>query len=155
MKIKAAIMGLVIVAFAVSGTSSFAQAKKPNIIIIWEDDIGQSNISAYSHGLMGYRTPNIDRVAREGVIGIEHNVDGAIRTSVRDYGVGIPEEARARVFDHFFTTKAKGLGMGLAIVRSIVESHGGTIAAENVDGGGRDFILFFQLTARVQNDPVK
>ena len=95
MKIKAAIMGLVIVAFAVSGTSSFAQAKKPNIIIIWEDDIGQSNISAYSHWLMGYRTPNIDRVAREGVIGIERNVDGAIRTSVRDYGVGIPEEARA------------------------------------------------------------
>ena len=155
MKIKAAIMGLVIVAFAVSGTSSFGQVKKPNIVIIWGDDIGQSNIRAYSHWLMGYRTPNIDRVAREGVIGIERNVDGAIRTSVRDYGVGIPEEARARVFDHFFTTKAKGLGMGLAIVRSIVESHGGTIAAENVDGGGRDFILSFQLTARVQNDPVK
>jgi len=139
MKIKAAIMGLVIVAFAVSVISSFAQAKKPNIIIIWGDDIGQSNIRAYSHWLMGYRTPNIDRVAREGVIGIERNVDGAIRTSVRDYGVGIPEEARARVFDHFFTTKAKGLGMGLAIVRSIVESHGGTIAAENVDGGGARF----------------
>ena len=39
MKIKAAIMGLVIVAFAVSGTNSFAQAKKPNIVIIWGDDI--------------------------------------------------------------------------------------------------------------------
>lgn len=44
------------------------QAKKPNIVIIWGDDIGQSNISAYSMGMMGYRTPNIDRVAKEGMI---------------------------------------------------------------------------------------
>jgi PAS domain S-box-containing protein len=76
---------------------------------------------------------------RKVVIAIERNDDGAIRTSVRDYGVGIPEEARERLFDHFFTTKPKGLGMGLAIVRSIVESHGGTIAAENADGGGARF----------------
>ncbi|KPK52023.1 MAG: arylsulfatase [Myxococcales bacterium SG8_38_1] len=40
----------------------------PNILVIWGDDIGQSNISAYTMGLMGYRTPNIDRVAREGMI---------------------------------------------------------------------------------------
>ncbi|MGB8330404.1 MAG: arylsulfatase [Polyangiales bacterium] len=40
----------------------------PNILIIWGDDIGQSNISAYTMGLVGYRTPNIDRVAREGMI---------------------------------------------------------------------------------------
>ena len=44
------------------------QSGKPNIIIIWGDDIGQSNISAYSFGVMGYRTPNIDRVAKEGVM---------------------------------------------------------------------------------------
>ncbi|MFT5702852.1 MAG: arylsulfatase [Rickettsiales bacterium] len=42
-------------------------AKQPNILVIWGDDIGISNISAYSDGLMGYRTPNIDRVASEGV----------------------------------------------------------------------------------------
>jgi len=48
-----------------------AQAKdstKPNILVIWGDDIGQSNISAYTFGLVGYRTPNIDRVAREGMM---------------------------------------------------------------------------------------
>ncbi len=45
-----------------------AQAeKKPNIVIIWGDDVGQSNISAYTDGLMGYRTPNIDRIAKEGI----------------------------------------------------------------------------------------
>ena len=44
-----------------------AKSDKPNIVIIWGDDIGQSNISAYSDGLMGYKTPNIDRIASEGV----------------------------------------------------------------------------------------
>ncbi len=40
----------------------------PNILVIWGDDIGITNLSAYSNGLMGYRTPNIDRIAREGVL---------------------------------------------------------------------------------------
>jgi arylsulfatase len=42
--------------------------KKPNILVIWGDDVGQSNISAYSRGLMGYKTPNLDRIANEGVL---------------------------------------------------------------------------------------
>src|SRR5271165_7564010 len=42
--------------------------RKPNILVIWGDDIGQTNISAYSRGVMGYRTPNIDRLAKEGMI---------------------------------------------------------------------------------------
>jgi hypothetical protein len=39
---------------------------KPNILVIWGDDIGRDNISAYSLGIMGYQTPNIDRIAKEG-----------------------------------------------------------------------------------------
>lgn len=42
-----------------------AKTSKPNILVIWGDDIGQSNLSCYTHGLMGYRTPNIDRIAKE------------------------------------------------------------------------------------------
>lgn len=42
-------------------------AKKPNILVIWGDDIGQSNISQYTHGMMGYQTPNIDSIAKEGM----------------------------------------------------------------------------------------
>ena len=61
--LSAIVLALVLVA-GLAG----AQDKKPNIVIIWGDDIGQSNISAYSHGLMGYKTPNIDRVAREGMM---------------------------------------------------------------------------------------
>src|SRR5262247_1990404 len=41
---------------------------KPNILVIWGDDIGISNLSCYSHGLMGYQTPNIDRIAKEGMM---------------------------------------------------------------------------------------
>ncbi len=40
---------------------------KPNIVVIWGDDIGISNLSCYSDGMMGYRTPNIDRIASEGM----------------------------------------------------------------------------------------
>ena len=76
---------------------------------------------------------------RKVVIATQSNGDATVRTSVRDYGAGISEEMRDRLFDPFFTTKSEGLGMGLAIVRSIVESHGGTITIENADGGGARF----------------
>ncbi len=61
---------LIVLAWAtVLGAPALAQTadKKPNIVIIWGDDIGQSDISAYTFGLMGFKTPNIDRVAAEGV----------------------------------------------------------------------------------------
>ena len=45
-----------------------AADKQPNILVIWGDDIGVHNISAYNHGIMGYRTPNIDRIAKEGAL---------------------------------------------------------------------------------------
>lgn len=51
-----------------AGNSAQVASKKPNILVIFGDDIGQSNISAYTMGLMGYRTPNIDRLAREGML---------------------------------------------------------------------------------------
>lgn len=58
-----------IVLFALLGLTMgmTAQTKKPNILIIWGDDIGTTNVSAYSDGLMGYTTPNIDRVGNEGI----------------------------------------------------------------------------------------
>jgi arylsulfatase len=47
---------------------TLAQSKKPNILILWGDDIGYWNVSAYNQGMMGYRTPNIDRIAKEGAL---------------------------------------------------------------------------------------
>jgi arylsulfatase A-like enzyme len=51
-----------------AATKEPSAAKKPNILVIFGDDIGQTNISAYTHGLVGYQTPNIDRVAKEGMM---------------------------------------------------------------------------------------
>src|SRR3989337_3533161 len=51
---------------AIPPSPAFAQEKKPNILIIWGDDIGGFNISAYNQGVMGYRTPNIDSIAKDG-----------------------------------------------------------------------------------------
>ncbi len=59
------------VLLALCAGSAFAQ-EQPNILVIWGDDIGPTNISANTHGLMGYRTPNIDRIAHEGVRFTDH-----------------------------------------------------------------------------------
>jgi two-component system, LuxR family, sensor kinase FixL len=75
---------------------------------------------------------------RKVVISTERNGD-ATRISVRDFGTGLPKDRLDKVFDHFFSTKQKGMGMGLTIVRSIIEAHGGKIVAENADGGGARF----------------
>jgi signal transduction histidine kinase len=72
-------------------------------------------------------------------IATNYNGDGTICVAVRDYGSGISQTTRERLFEQFFTTKEEGLGMGLAIVRSIIEAHGGSIAPENADGGGARF----------------
>ena len=60
---------LVVLLTCIAAASFSAQAQdQPNILVIWGDDVGQSNISAYPRGVMGYRTPNIDRIATEGMI---------------------------------------------------------------------------------------
>ena len=62
-------VALLAVAFVVLVcTQAQAQQKKPNILIIWGDDIGYWNVSAYNQGMMGYKTPNIDRIAKEGAL---------------------------------------------------------------------------------------
>jgi arylsulfatase len=65
-------LAVALIAFALPAAAqqkkSDSQQKKPNILIIWGDDIGYWNVSAYNHGMMGYRTPNIDRIAKEGAL---------------------------------------------------------------------------------------
>ena len=61
-------IGLLLTLAALPGAQAFAADKKPNILIIWGDDIGYWNVSAYNQGMMGYKTPNIDRIAKEGAM---------------------------------------------------------------------------------------
>src|SRR5713101_2383911 len=64
-----------------------------------------------------------------------------ILVSVRDTGPGFPGETAEKLFEPFFSTKSDGTGMGLAISRSIIEAHGGTLLGENCDGGGACFTV--------------
>jgi arylsulfatase A-like enzyme len=65
---KFLLMGVLLSGLILGATSLVGAAEKPNVLVIWGDDIGQSNISAYTRGLVGYKTPNIDRIAHEGII---------------------------------------------------------------------------------------
>jgi len=84
----------------------------------------------------------LNQVSRENrCVTVSVRVDGArtVEIAVSDTGQGIAAEKLAHVFDPFFTTKPDGMGMGLPISRTIVESHGGRLWAENNDGSGATF----------------
>ena len=73
--------------------------------------------------------------------------DGFARVGVHDYGPGIPAELVEKIFDPFYTTKTNGLGMGLAVCKSIIADHGGRIWVENNSGGGTIFYFVLKVTA--------
>lgn len=73
----------------------------------------------------------------------------ALLLTVEDTGPGLSPQAADRLFESFFTTKASGMGMGLAITRSIIERHGGTITAANRDGGGAAFTIILPADGAV------
>jgi signal transduction histidine kinase len=66
----------------------------------------------------------------------------ALRIAVRDHGPGLGPEQRQRIFEPFFTTKTRGTGLGMAITRRIVETHGGRVALGEGGGPGAEIILF-------------
>jgi PAS domain S-box-containing protein len=65
----------------------------------------------------------------------------ALRVAVRDNGPGLAPEQRQRLFEPLYTTKTRGSGLGMAIVKRIVEAHGGEVAAGNAPGGGAEIVL--------------
>jgi C4-dicarboxylate-specific signal transduction histidine kinase len=84
------------------------------------------------------------------VIIMSESERGQVRISVRDSGIGLSEEVMSRLFEPFFTTRSKGMGMGLAISRSIIEAHGGRLWAES-NGSGDGAI--FQFTLPCEDGP--
>jgi PAS domain S-box-containing protein len=79
--------------------------------------------------------------ARRLAIRAYRNGNGDILVSMRDSGPGFPSGIADQLFEPFFSTKVEGTGMGLAISRSIIEAHGGTLMAENCDEGGACFTV--------------
>ncbi len=73
--------------------------------------------------------------------------DGVVRLDFEDSGPGIDPEQQVRLFESFFTTKSNGMGMGLPICRSIVETYGGAISVRNREQGGACFTVILPATA--------
>jgi two-component system NtrC family sensor kinase len=85
-----------------------------------------------------------------GKLTVRSGLDGKyVEISIGDTGTGIPEAARAKIFDPFFTTKevGKGTGQGLAIARSVVNKHGGTLRFESECGKGTTFFIRLPIGA--------
>ena len=89
------------------------------------------------------RTPRREIMIRTGLFG-----DDMIEVEVSDAGPGIDGAVIDQIFDQFYTTKPDGVGMGLSISRSIVESHGGVLRAESRSGGGATFRFTLKAIAR-------
>jgi signal transduction histidine kinase len=89
---------------------------------------------------------------REVVLGTSAGRGGEVEIFVRDTGPGLSPEARLHAFEPFFSTKTQGLGMGLAIVRSIVERHHGRVNAENEDTGGAVFRVGLPIAAAISSE---
>lgn len=84
----------------------------------------------------------VQAMPRGGTLTVRARRDGSwARVEIRDSGPGIPDEIRQRIFEPFFTTKASGTGLGLAVVKRIVEGHGGEVAVANEPGSGAFFTI--------------
>ena len=89
-----------------------------------------------------------DRAGRLLCVSTQWIAGEGVRVSVRDHGPGIPADSLGRVFEPFFTTKPHGLGLGLAVCRSILSAHGGVLSAENHVAGGA--VFHFTLRADIR-----
>jgi signal transduction histidine kinase len=101
------------------------------------------------NGLEAMREPH--EGARTLVIRTARDGAAALRVTVQDSGPGIAEKDLAHIFEPLYTTKSEGLGMGLAIVRTIVNAHGGAVGAENCSEGGAS--LRFTLPVHREGEP--
>lgn len=100
-------------------------------------EIGQVTINLIKNGIEAMVETPID--LRRIIVITELTEKGWVRVSVRDHGPGVPPDKAEQIFQPFFTTKADGMGFGLAICKSIIESHGGSLWVESNPDRGATF----------------
>jgi signal transduction histidine kinase len=122
-------------------TSQFLeQAEEGRVSLRWE---APEIVAVFDSNSLGRALDNLvlnalQHVPTEGAIEITATAnDGKLVLAVEDDGPGVPEKERAHIFEPFMTTRAEGSGLGLAVVREIVEAHGGTVRCERGQKGAR------------------
>jgi signal transduction histidine kinase len=108
------------------------------------DDVGgvRGDRQQLRQVLLNLLTNAYAAIAGEGVVMIDAVADGKrVEIRVSDTGVGMDEDTMNHIFDPFYTRKAKGIGLGLAVTRRIVEAHGGTVAVRSAPGEGTTFAV--------------
>jgi signal transduction histidine kinase len=81
------------------------------------------------------------------------SVPGSARITVTDTGMGMDEKTRDSIFTPFFTKKTRGIGLGLAVTKRVVEAHGGTIAVQSMPAAGTSFTLTLPVLAAMVSAP--
>ena len=104
-----------------------------------------ARLSQVIHNLVRNAQQAVADVKRPRITLVTQRETGGVRLSVRDNGTGFPPDILSRAFEPYVTTKARGTGLGLAIVKKIVEEHSGTIAIQNVVGGGAEVVLMLPI----------
>ena len=141
--------------------SSFARMPQPRVAPLDLKEVVESTLSLYSSEVARELAPARANADRDQIIQVLLNLlenardaagpdgrvtvrtralGGRVELEVADGGPGLSEEARARVFTPYFTTKAKGTGLGLAICHRIVTDHGGEIRVGGAEGQGAVFV---------------
>ena len=127
-------------------TLTAQEAKKAGVTVEkrLDQSIGKRNLDA---GLLKQAFLNlvlnaIQAMPSGGVLNVESGLrDDALEVTIRDTGIGIPEENRKKLFSPFFTTKKNGTGLGLAITYRIIQNHRGTIDVKSEQGKGTTFTV--------------
>jgi signal transduction histidine kinase len=120
----------------------YNQPVKPVLVSGDKSEIQQVLLNLLSNASRAMR----DTVIENKLIEIKQQTDHSkVTVSVRDYGTGISDDIKDKLFKPFTTTHKSGLGIGLSISRSIIERHGGTIKAGNIEGGGAEFTFTLKV----------
>ena len=122
------------------------QRGEPQVVDVDRDQIRQALLNLITNGY--------DSMPGGGVLTVSTtSVPGSAQITVTDTGMGMDEETRDRIFTPFFTKKTRGIGLGLAVTKRVVEAHGGTIAVQSMPAAGSSFTLTLPVLASMVSAP--
>jgi len=122
------------------------QRGEPQVVDVDRDQIRQALLNLITNGY--------DSMPGGGVLTVSTtSVPGSAQITVTDTGMGMDEETRDRIFTPFFTKKTRGIGLGLAVTKRVVEAHGGTIVVQSTPAAGSSFTLTLPVLASMVSAP--